>query len=45
MPVIAGALGMIKKGTSKHINKIPGSSSQYEIKTIALHETAHFRSM
>ena len=25
VPVIEGALGMIKKGTDNHINKIPGS--------------------
>ena len=32
MPVIMGALGMIKKGTNKHINKILGCPSQYETK-------------
>ena len=30
MPVIVGALGMIKKGTDKHINKISGSPRQYK---------------
>ena len=30
-PVIMGALGMIEKRTDKHINKIPGKSSRYEI--------------
>ena len=29
--VIMGALGMIKKGTNKHVNKISGCLSQYEI--------------
>ena len=28
-PVTAGALGMVKKGTDKHINKIPDSRSLY----------------
>ena len=36
MPVIVGALGMSKKGTDKHINKIVGSHSWYEIQKIAL---------
>ena len=31
LPIIVGALGMIKKGTDKHINKILGSPSLYEI--------------
>ena len=35
VPLTVRALGMIKKGTNKHINKISGSSSQYEIQTIA----------
>ena len=29
-PVIVGALGMIWKGTDKHINKIPCSLNLYE---------------
>ena len=33
--VIVGTLGMIKKRTDRHINKIPGSSSLYEIQKIA----------
>ena len=41
MPEIMGALGIIKKGTGKHINKIPGSPSLYEIQNIALWGTAH----
>ena len=27
--IIIGALGMMKKETDKHINKIPGCSSRY----------------
>ena len=41
LPVIVGALGMIKKGTNKHMNKIPGSPSQYVIQNIAFCGTAH----
>ena len=41
MPVIVQAIGVIKKDTDKHINKIPGSPSLYEIQKIALCETAH----
>ena len=36
VPVIVGALGMIKKGADKYINKIPGSPGLYEIKRSAL---------
>ena len=36
MSVIVGAPGMMKKGTDKHIKKIPGSPSFYEIQKIAL---------
>ena len=31
IPVIVGALGMIKKGTQKYINEIPGNLSLAEI--------------
>ena len=31
MPVIVGALSMLKKGTDTHINKIPVSPTQYGI--------------
>ena len=41
MAVIVGALGMIKKGTDKHINNIPVSPSLYEIQKIALFRTAY----
>ena len=34
-------LDMIKKGTDKYIDKIPGSSSRHEIQKIALCGTAH----
>ena len=41
IPVIMGALGMIKKGTDKHINRIPCNRSLYEIQQIALCGTTH----
>ena len=36
MPVIVGALGMIKKGVNKHINKTSGSPGWYEIEKLHL---------
>ena len=39
--VKVGALGMIQKGKDKHINKIPGNPTQYEINKFALGGTAH----
>ena len=41
VPVIVGALGMIKKGTEHHISTIPGDSSLQEIQKIVLLGTAH----
>ena len=41
MAVIVGALGMIKKGTDKHINNIPVSPNLYEIQKITLFRTAY----
>ena len=41
IPVIVGALSMIKKGTQKYVNEIPGNLSLAEIKKIALNSTAH----
>ena len=38
VPVMIGALHMIKKGTNKHINQIPGSPSLYEIKKLLFTE-------
>ena len=31
IPVIVGALGVIKKGTTKYVNEIPGNLSVAEI--------------
>ena len=41
IPIIVGALGMIKKGTQKHVNEIPGNLSLAEIQKIVLNSTAH----
>jgi len=41
VPVIVGALGMIKKGYQKHLDKIPGESTIQEIQKIVLTSTAH----
>ena len=41
IPVIVGALGMIKKGTQKYVNEIPGNLSLTEIQNIVLNSTAH----
>ena len=41
IPVIVGALGMIKKGTQKYVNEIPGNLSLAEIQKIVLNNTAH----
>ena len=41
MPTIMGALGMIKKDTDKHIKKITGRLSQYDIRKTSLCLTAH----
>ena len=39
--VIVAALGMIKKGTQKYVNEIPGNLSLTEIQKIVLNSTAH----
>ena len=41
VPVIEGTPCTIKKGTDKHINKIPGSPIVYEIQNFALCSTAY----
>ena len=40
-PVIVGALEMIKKGTQKYVNEIPGTLHLAEIQKIGLNSTAH----
>ena len=41
IPVIIGALGIIKKGTQKHLEKIPGNIPLCELQKIVLNSTAH----
>ena len=41
IPVIVGALGMIKKGTQKYVNEIPGNLSLAEIQKIMLNSTVY----
>ena len=41
IPVIVGALGMIKKRTQKYVNEIPGNLPLAEIQKIGLNSTAH----
>ena len=41
MPVIVRALDMINKGPDKHVNKIPGIPSLYEIEKVSLSGTAY----
>ena len=39
--VVIGTLGMIKKGTEKHLEKIPGSPNLAEMQKIALTGITH----
>ena len=41
IPVVVGALGMIKKGTQKYVNEIPENLSLAEIQTMLLNSIAH----
>ena len=41
IPVIVGALGMIKKGIQKYVSEIPGNLCLSEIQKIVLNSTAH----
>ena len=41
VPVIVGALGMIKKACQKHLDTIPGEPQLQEIQKIVLTSTAH----
>ena len=41
IPVVIGALGMIKKSTEKHLEKIPGSQNLGEMQKITLSGTTH----
>ena len=41
LPIVVGALGMLKKGSSDYIDPIPGKSNICEVQKIALTSTAH----
>ena len=41
IPVVIGALGMIKNKTEGHIKQIPGNPSLQELQKIVLNGTAH----
>ena len=41
IPVVIGALGMIKKSTEKHLEKIPGSQNLGEMQKTTLSGTTH----
>ena len=41
VPVVIGALGVIKKGIEKHIEKIPGTINITELQKIALLGSSH----
>ena len=41
IPIVVSALGLVKKGTAKHFEKIPGKQNLAEIQKIILTSTAH----
>ena len=41
VPVVIGALGIVKKGIEKHIDKIPGKINVTELQKIALRGSSH----
>ena len=41
IPVIIGALGLIKKGVDTYLDRIPGVPNIHEIQKIVLTSTAH----
>ena len=42
IPVVIGALGMIKRKSEDHIKQIPGNPCLQELQKIALNGAAHF---
>ena len=40
-PIVVGALGLVRKGTVKHLEKIPGKQNLAEMPKIVLTSTAH----
>jgi len=41
IPVVIGALGLIKKGMDKYVQKIPGGTKIQELQKITLLGTSH----
>ncbi|XP_013385591.1 uncharacterized protein LOC106155343 [Lingula anatina] len=41
IPVVIGALGLVKKGLEKYTDKIPGNINIHEVQKIVLIETTH----
>ena len=41
VPVVIGALGVVKKGIEKHVDKIPGNINITELQKIALLGSSH----
>ena len=41
IPVVVGALGLLKQGTEDYVERIPGKPKLFEIQKIALTSTAH----
>ena len=42
IPVVIGTLGMIKKGTEKHLEQMPGSPNLAEMQKIALYRHSSY---
>ena len=45
IPIVIGALGLVKKGTAMHLEKILSKQNLSEIQKIALTSTAHILSI
>ena len=41
VPIVVGALGLVKKGTAKHLEKIFGKQNLAEIQKVVITSTAH----
>ena len=41
IPVVVGALGLLKRGTDEYVDSIPGKPKLFEVQKIALTSTAH----
>ena len=41
IPIVVGALGLVKKGTANYLEKIPGKQNLAEIQKMLLTSTTH----